>query len=655
VTYAKVDAVNADHCNHRKDLEDCRNRMKMIRQDLETTIKTIKTDLSLSMAKVAKLAMQDIKKSDDRMAGRVKDVVKVQEDEQLLRESLEERIDQQVEVLTGLIKESQEQISGLQTFLQETGKGQRHPRGQVEHHYMGDDDSDDDEVTRGTGTVPEIAAFSVTGGGSGDSRTTGRLESSQVPRPPAFGRPEKVTISHDWVKKAVVPELKVDTPLHARGQALQRWTIELKMMVNRGSREYHEFFERELNGAEKRYLGRRQDPNGVATRARPYTSDVDLEIDAQVTVRILEAVPSRIKERAFEQAADDPVWRCRPQLGLVLDEVWDYISPGGPKEIEALTAMARSPGTGNTAIEAVKLIREWRTARKSLVGNNCSDISPIEIKNALVSLISGVKKKHERFRQASQLKEIGIFNAVVATKPEVVEFEEYCMATLLRLESEEESVRTARGNHFQSKELEVNQFDTRPATGGQQQEGPPGGGEQKKVPKPCWFFHNSAGGCSKGAQCGFSHEKIEGAAPAPPPKGKGKGKGGGGGNKLSKKPCFGIRDRGFCGLGDQCPYSHDPAVCKKEKEKGGTTPAVSMMRVTGSSVIHCVEGTIGGARCRELPNETGFPAWIASCLADVGLDGRVLVDSGANEVVRPYNASWWNEVMVEKQKERKSV
>ena len=33
-------------------------------------------------------------------------------------------------------------------------------------------------------------------------------------------------------------------------------------------------------------------------------------------------------------------------------------------------------------------------------------------------------------------------------------------------------------------------------------------------------------------------------------------------------------------------------------------------------------------------------------------DDRVLVDSGANEVVRPYNSSWWNEIMVFRNKGR---
>ena len=45
---------------------------------------------------------------------------------------------------------------------------------------------------------------------------------------------------------------------------------------------------------------------------------------------------------------------------------------------------------------------------------------------------------------------------------------------------------------------------------------------------------------------------------------------------------------------------------------------------------------------------------VAVSVAVMGLDimsrDRVIVDTGANEVVRPFNDSWWNEITVHKTK-----
>eukprot|EP00972_Heterocapsa_arctica_P100506 14819844-Heterocapsa_arctica.AAC.1 len=43
-----------------------------------------------------------------------------------------------------------------------------------------------------------------------------------------------------------------------------------------------------------------------------------------------------------------------------------------------------------------------------------------------------------------------------------------------------------------------------------------------------------------------------------------------GGCKGDKKDmvCFAMRDKGNCGLGEDCPYSHDPQKIKADKGKG---------------------------------------------------------------------------------------
>lgn len=66
---------------------------------------------------------------------------------------------------------------------------------------------------------------------------------------------------------------------------------------------------------------------------------------------------------------------------------------------------------------------------------------------------------------------------------------------------------------------------------------------QQPKRKVCSFFQRS-GGCSKGASCGFSHEKSATVADLPP-------------TDRKKAPCSQFSKSGRCTFGDGCWYSHD--------------------------------------------------------------------------------------------------
>ena len=75
---------------------------------------------------------------------------------------------------------------------------------------------------------------------------------------------------------------------------------------------------------------------------------------------------------------------------------------------------------------------------------------------------------------------------------------------------------------------------------------------------------------------------------------------------------------GKCTRGANCNFSHE-----KVDDKMSNAPAASMMSASAVSVAFGASGDAG----------------------DRSKFRRVLVDSGANEVVRPYHEQWWKEIM----------
>ena len=121
------------------------------------------------------------------------------------------------------------------------------------------------------------------------------------------------------------------------------------------------------------------------------------------------------------------------------------------------------------------------------------------------------------------------------------------------------------------------------------------------------------GKCQYGSKCWYVHDekakKEQDKRRAEEPK--------------KKAPCHFFNKPGGCRRGDKCNFLHEQKPEPKPEQKpGGTTDAKPTV-----SVIVC------GLQSQNRDGET-----------------RVLMDSGANEVVRPYNPFWWKEIIVFKNK-----
>jgi hypothetical protein len=119
------------------------------------------------------------------------------------------------------------------------------------------------------------------------------------------------------------------------------------------------------------------------------------------------------------------------------------------------------------------------------------------------------------------------------------------------------------------------------------------------------FAYARNGTCKYGVNCKYRHPADKGNAEnkrSSPGKGEGKGK--------SPRICYWFNTAGGCKKGKDCPYEH------REKEETS-----------------------------EKKNETQRPTASVVFIGMSKVTSHVLVDTGANEVVRPYNQSWWNEIM----------
>ena len=107
--------------------------------------------------------------------------------------------------------------------------------------------------------------------------------------------------------------------------------------------------------------------------------------NSRLCLLLLPAVPEEVKVRVIEDVDEIP----HLTVVIILDEVWNYVAPGGQEEVEGLTRYIRNPGTAATAAEARKKIRTWLHARRRAVVMSIPGLSPFEQMRALENLVKG--------------------------------------------------------------------------------------------------------------------------------------------------------------------------------------------------------------------------------------------------------------------------
>ena len=155
------------------------------------------------------------------------------------------------------------------------------------------------------------------------------------------------------------------------------WVKEVALATTTVSLALSDFVSRMFEQARTRYVYQKAHPREkVAPMELP--PEHLRSYNSKLCLLLLTAVPEEVKVRVLEEVGEST------QLTVVsiLDEVWNFVAPGGQEEIEGLTVA--------TAAEARKIIRTWLLAIRRAVMMSIPDLSPFERMTVLLNLVKGV-------------------------------------------------------------------------------------------------------------------------------------------------------------------------------------------------------------------------------------------------------------------------
>ena len=125
------------------------------------------------------------------------------------------------------------------------------------------------------------------------------------------------------------------------------------------STSFSQFVKDGMKTAQERYEYRRSHPNEKAREVPPVDA-ADKESDDHLCILLMNTLPDKMREDIWEEQEMDQDLTCL----TILDAVWEHVAPGGQDEQKGLTKYVRNPGVANIAEGAVRLLRNWRSARK---------------------------------------------------------------------------------------------------------------------------------------------------------------------------------------------------------------------------------------------------------------------------------------------------
>ena len=277
-----------------------------------------------------------------------------------------------------------------------------------------------------------------------------------------------------------------------------------------------------------------------------------------------------------------PLLEARPNSSPssveLIHQALEWFGPGGREDCTSLLEFVRKPGTNSVSVaECRARLRLWRTARSRLTKLNMSQPPPTEVLTALDEILLPLERRYEALRFALQNARLSP-GVRQPTEDGVASYERLAEQELMLLDQDKRVRMSAGVNEISAVQTE-------------------------QVKKPCHFF-NRPGGCNR-HPCPFAHllpgDKRPKAKAKPKakaePKGKGKGKG--------KNP--------------------EPKPKAKPKPAAAKAAAEPVVEVLASMVM--------------VSSETEM---LMQCLSSAGSGSAplVLVDSGANQVLRP----WTDEV-----------
>ena len=127
------------------------------------------------------------------------------------------------------------------------------------------------------------------------------------------------------------------------------WVKEVVLTVTSLSLTSSEFVAKVIESARTRYMYQKANPRERMPPVRQPPEKFRM-YNSKLCVLLLPAIHEEVKIRVWEDVDEG----TQLTTTSILDEVWNYVAPGGQEEIESLTRYIRKPGSAATATEAIE-------------------------------------------------------------------------------------------------------------------------------------------------------------------------------------------------------------------------------------------------------------------------------------------------------------
>ena len=400
-----------------------------------------------------------------------------------------------------------------------------------------------------------------------------------------------------WKLLKDVPKLEI-APGESWERALQLsvWKAEFLAIAHAVGQRWALFLQEKFQQAENVYEQRQMGKLSTYEyldegmwSASTCTGHLSSDFESRFCIVLMRTLPEEVKRPVFEYST-----RAKVTSQKLLVSLLEVLNPGGKEEVKSLQQWVRSPPTSQTFDEAFKVLRRWQLAVSRLSTLGLPPLSPHEKLSAMDGILQKLERKSEVLRFKLQ---------ALRMAPEIRRPQDAAVQSMLAQVEEEVRILQAdeRTKFNRQGTLEtVFRAEAKAAA-------------KPAAPSFCQFF--ARGNCKKGDQCAFSH--------------------------LS--PCR-LYALGSCRHGDACKYPH---VTPKAAPKPKLAPKAFPKRSSETKPKQAAESNPKAAAAENAGDSQSRASSVRSlvmaattqssaCKVSDEEKPLVPIDSGANEVIRPY-------------------
>ena len=391
-----------------------------------------------------------------------------------------------------------------------------------------------------------------------------------------------------WKMLKDVPTLQVgsSSPWEA-GMNLFSWQAQLRTICGSISVAFGVYVDSCWHEAQRLYT----EQMASRTKAKPPAVDPRFaEWDGRLTATLLRIVPEELKQPVIEEAQGLTISATAICLAVLT-----RLQPGGSEEITSLQRFLRSPTVPNTVSELAKVLRRYQLALSRSRHLSLPELAPPEGLRAVLSLARQVERKYGSLQMRMSILRLDPATSTRPTHAGVQSVLEMLDRECIELLADEQSKNTA---------ITADPFVAAASA--------------ETARKPCHFY-GTAQGCRRGKDCPFAHEES----------GKGKGQGNDKGKGKGKDK--GKKGKGISQASQvEAPSKPEPMPKPKPKPKADAKAKATAQKLLGGDEgganASMARSTVDKVASYPYPSTDASPEW-------------VLLDSGANEVCRPLDAS----------------